>query len=147
MCVCVCTQCDEFIQKYGEEIINLLVSKVAAKEICVILGVCVAEKHGFPVMAGRSNKFSPHHEEIDKCSVCEFVIELVKDILQQNLTEVRTCSSLPPSLSLSLSPSIRTLLNLKDTSINRTGIQNATFVYLTTSVRRTPHYSGHFNLA
>ena len=40
--------------------------------------------------------------------------------------------------------SIRTPLNC----INRTlsSISNVTFVYLTTSEMRTPHYSGHFNL-
>ena len=38
---------------------------------------------------------------------------------------------------------------IEDTSINRTlsSVSNATFVYLTTSEMRTPHYSGHSNLA
>ena len=45
-----------------------------------------------------------------------------------------------PPLSLSL---------YQDTSINRTlsSVSNVTFVYLTTSEMRTPHYSGHFNLS
>ena len=37
----------------------------------------------------------------------------------------------------------------QDTSINRTlsSVSNDTFVYLTTSEMRTPHYSGHFHLS
>ena len=37
---------------------------------------------------------------------------------------------------------------LRGTSINRAlpSVPNATFVYLTTSEMRTPHYSGHFSL-
>ena len=37
---------------------------------------------------------------------------------------------------------------IEDTSINGTlsNVSIATFVYLTTSEMRTPHYSGHFNL-
>ena len=40
-------------------------------------------------------------------------------------------------------------LQLEDTSINRTlsSVPNVTFLYLTTPGLKTPHYSGHFNLA
>ena len=40
------------------------------------------------------------------------------------------------------------ILSPQDISMNRTlsPVSNATFVYLTTSLMRTPHYSGHFYL-
>ena len=61
----------------------------------------------------------------------------------QTYTRERLNHQIYSGTSLSLSISL-----YQDNSINRTlsSVLNVTFVYLTTSEMRTPHYSGHFNL-
>ena len=62
-----------------------------------------------------------------------------------NLSQTLKFPDSPPVAAASAEVHDPPLSLYQDTSINRT-LSNDTFIYLTTSEMRTPHYSGHFNL-
>ena len=74
------TQCDKFISEYGKLIIEELVKGVGPKLVCTAIHLCLGEE---TKVAGFSFDM-----KIDECGVCEFALEMVKDLVGQNFTKV-----------------------------------------------------------
>ena len=103
--------------------------------VCVCVCVCVGKVYWETPLA---NSIVP-----DKCGV---KIGRVRVELKMK----KTCSIRWSDFEVLSEKISCTIYNIyRDTSINRTlsSVSNATFVYLTTSEMRTPHYSGHFHLS
>ena len=74
------TQCDKFIAEYGKIIIKALVDGVGPKVVCTLIHLCLGEE-------AKIEAFS-FDMKIGECSVCEFVLEMVKDAVGENFTKV-----------------------------------------------------------
>ena len=82
-CCSLSFQCDKFIKEYGEKIIQYLVLGYGPKVICTLIGVCLEESK-----AEVTFSFNLSSDKVDDCSICEFVLGLVKDIVGENFTKV-----------------------------------------------------------
>lgn len=73
--------CNQFVKKYGSEIIDLILSGTAAKLVCSALGLCVLEPH------------VPQPEQLvlgadaAECEVCETVLGLAKTLIGSKYAE------------------------------------------------------------
>ena len=65
-----------------DDIIDAILGGVGAKVVCSYLGMCLAD-----VKATERFSFDSG-PEIDDCSVCEFAMGLLKDLVGENVTEV-----------------------------------------------------------
>jgi saposin len=71
--------CDKFIAEYGKLIIKALVDGVGPKVVCTLIHLCLGEE-------AKIAAFS-FDMKIGECSVCEFVLEMVKDAVGENFTK------------------------------------------------------------
>ncbi|KAJ5072527.1 hypothetical protein M0811_01542 [Anaeramoeba ignava] len=83
--------CDSLVQEYLPQIINLIVNGVTPDQICSMIGLCATP---------------PKAPKGIECTVCEMVMELLDNYLQQNHTEQEieqflegVCNMLPSYLS------------------------------------------------
>lgn len=90
------TDCDHFIQKYGEEIVHFFMT-MAPESICTALGLCAFEQ---PVHVERSVPVTGPSE----CEICKLVAGYVQDFLKDPNTETTlaeflngVCALLPSS--------------------------------------------------
>ncbi|XP_046721684.1 prosaposin isoform X3 [Silurus meridionalis] len=90
-------QCKDFIENYGQAVIDLLVQEADPKTICSILGLCKESSRAFiPVMEKAEFKAGGF------CDVCKMAVRYVDGILEQNATEAqieeavkKVCNFLP----------------------------------------------------
>ena len=106
-------QCDSFVEAYTDMIIQLLTGEVTPKEVCGYLGLCQNNiQMGFqsPILGagGPGPVMMPLEQEAnDKpyCTICEYVINTVDQMLEDNKTEKeievaldKVCYVLPASV-------------------------------------------------
>jgi len=106
-------QCDSFVEAYTDMVIQLLTAEVTPKEVCGYLGLCQNNiKMGFqsPILGagGPGPVMMPMVQETqDKpyCTICEYVINTVDQMLEDNKTEKeievsldKVCYVLPASV-------------------------------------------------
>lgn len=72
-----------FVADHIDEVVQLLIAKANPEEVCSVLGMCSSKT---PVMSPllHTQRFG-----VDKCEVCEEVLNLVEYELQQNTTEAK----------------------------------------------------------
>ena len=75
------TQCDEFVEKYGDKIIDELLLGVLPKAVCTLIGLCVGESR----VAAPASSIAASSIE---CVVCKEVLEYVKHLVGENATKV-----------------------------------------------------------
>ncbi len=106
-------QCDSFVEAYTDMVIQLLTGEVTPKEVCGYLGLCQNNiQMGFqsPILGagGPGPVMMPLEQEAnDKpyCTICEYVINTVDQMLEDNKTEKeievaldKVCYVLPASV-------------------------------------------------
>ncbi len=106
-------QCDSFVEAYTDMVIQLLTGEVTPKEVCGYLGLCQNNiQMGFqsPILGagGPGPVMMPLKQEAnDKpyCTICEYVINTVDQMLEDNKTEKeievaldKVCYVLPASV-------------------------------------------------
>ena len=106
-------QCDSFVEAYTDMIIQLLTGEVTPKEVCGYLGLCQNNiQMGFqsPILGagGPGPVMMPLEQETDDkpyCTICEYVINTVDQMLEDNKTEKeievaldKVCYVLPASV-------------------------------------------------
>lgn len=97
----VADMCIDFVEQYGDEIIQLLLSEVAPKAICSQLGLCgpfdsVSVDQAPAVPAVRKNLLGHMNEHVtevsqlgmpNKCEICEVVVEYLDKLLEDDTIE------------------------------------------------------------
>jgi saposin len=106
-------QCDSFVEAYTDMVIQLLTGEVTPKEVCGYLGLCQNNiQMGFqsPILGagGPGPVMMPLEQEADDkpyCTICEYVINTVDQMLEDNKTEKeievaldKVCYVLPASV-------------------------------------------------
>jgi saposin len=93
------SKCRNFVNKYTEQLIQLLLSKLAPKEICTRLGLCKADVEE---MLDFEDASPPSRTDSIKCDKCQKLISTIKSRLGPNPTpdEVKNflatvCNSVP----------------------------------------------------
>ena len=91
--------CIDFVEQYGDEIFELVMSQVAPKAICSQLGLCLpvssrkfghkgehAAELSISHLLGRKNE---HNLEMswNKCDICETVVEYLDKLLMDDTIE------------------------------------------------------------
>ncbi|CAB3361640.1 Hypothetical predicted protein [Cloeon dipterum] len=119
------TECDSFMDKYTEELIDMLIAEYTPEEVCTNLKMCGPEEYEQGMLTGKDEKQShietneiplPKDDELvkpisnvkddNKCVICEFVMTQLDDMLKNNATEEdikkavhSVCNYLPKSVS------------------------------------------------
>ncbi|XP_059489163.1 prosaposin [Neocloeon triangulifer] len=118
-------ECDTFVDKYSEELIDMVIAEYTPEEVCTNLKMCGPKEFESEMMTGNDEKQAhietneivlPKDDELvkavsnakddNRCVICEFVMTQLDDMLKNNATEddiknaVHTvCNYLPKSVS------------------------------------------------
>ena len=94
----VADMCIDFVEQYGDNIFQMLISEVAPKAVCTQLGLCLpfdsVDHDVVPAPAGRLlGHKNEHLDEKDlvgmpgKCEICETVVEYLDKLLMDDTIE------------------------------------------------------------
>jgi len=101
------TECDDLVDKYSEELIDMLIAEYTPEEVCTNLKLCGPKEYKEEMMTGNDEKQAhietneivlPKDDELvkavsgakddNKCVICEFVMTQLDDMIKNNTTEV-----------------------------------------------------------
>jgi saposin len=111
------TECDQLVDKYSEELIDMLVAEYTPEEVCTNLKMCGPKEFQQEMITGKDEREEmitgrdekqahietneivlPKDDELvkavsgarddNKCVICEFVMTQLDDMLKNNATEV-----------------------------------------------------------
>jgi len=106
-------QCDNFVDTYTDMIIQLLTGEITPKELCGYLGLCqdsqfYLSNNRYPARVGivrYGGKQAWRNNDGQFCAICEYAIQTVDQMLEDNKTEKeievsldKVCYMLPSSL-------------------------------------------------
>ena len=100
-------ECDSFVDKYLEELVDMFIAEYTPEEVCTNLKMCGPKEFMGERMTGKDEKEAqietneivlPKDDELvkavsgakddNKCVICEFVLTQLDDMLKNNATEV-----------------------------------------------------------
>lgn len=86
-------RCTNFVETYGEEIIQYLSQEIDSEQICQRLGLCRSEKKDVEAIK---------HLKMDRCEVCMLISDYLSTIVEEeeadkNIDQLaaRTCALIP----------------------------------------------------
>jgi len=89
-------QCKQFVDEYSTMIIQLLSQELSPKQLCTSLGLC---RETIDIKKTQMSNNQMRHSNGEVCDICTTVITYLKNLLQDNSTEVRIKQSINQSIN------------------------------------------------